>query len=97
MPCVRNYVTTKPIQLSALSMGENATVVEITAGEAAAKRLADLGFVRGGHVEMLRTGRPCLVRIGTACIGLGRELQEVILINRNDTNGRAKRLSGETT
>jgi len=78
-------------------MGENGTVVEITAGEAAAKRLADLGFVRGGHVEMLRTGRPCLVRIGTACIGLGRELQQVILLHRDNTNGRANAGSGEAT
>ncbi len=90
-------MTSEPIQLATLSRGENATVIEITAGEATAKRLADLGFVRGGHVEMIRTGRPCLVRIGTACIGLGLEIQQVILLQRDNTIGRTAVVLGETT
>jgi len=77
-------LTATSIQLEALRNGENGTVVEIAAGEATAKRLADMGFVRGGRVEMLRSGRPCLVRIGQTCIGLGREIQKVILLDRED-------------
>lgn len=82
-------MTKNTIQLAALAEGENGTVVEIAAGEATAKRLADMGFVRGGYVEMIRSGRPCLVRIGPTCIGLGREIQQVILLHRNEGNGRA--------
>jgi Fe2+ transport system protein FeoA len=90
----RISVTEKPIQLAAFAEGENGTVVEIAAGEATAKRLADLGFVRGGYVEMIRSGRPCLVRIGPTCIGLGREIQQVILLYRDDGNGHIAPVPG---
>jgi Fe2+ transport system protein FeoA len=46
------------------------------------KRLSDMGFVRGAVLEMVRPGRPCLVRIGGTYVGLGLELQQSVLIER---------------
>ena len=67
-------------RLSAMKSGESATVVSIAASQASAKRLADMGFVCGTVVEMLRPGRPCLVRIGATCVGLGIDHQRSILV-----------------
>ena len=51
-------------------------------GQRLAKRLADMGFVRGALVEMIRTGKPCLVRIGSTCVGLGADHQRSIGVQR---------------
>jgi len=55
-----------------------AIVVGIVAEEIAAKRLADLGFVPGVRVEMVRKGNPCIVRLDGTRIGLGTTLQRAI-------------------
>ncbi len=68
--------------LSALNVGDVATIAEIDASQDMAKRLADIGFVRDARVEMLRPGTPCLVRIGPTCVGLGRANQRCILLSR---------------
>ena len=68
--------------LSNLKMGEAAAIVSIAASQASAKRLADMGFVRGALVEMIRTGKPCLVRIGSTCFGLGADHQRSIGVQR---------------
>ena len=69
-------------RLSDLNTGEAATIVSIAASQASAKRLADMGFVRGALVEMIRTGTPCLVRIGATCVGLGGDHQRGIGVQR---------------
>ena len=69
-------------RLSGLKTGEAAAIVSIAASQASAKRLADMGFVRGAVVEMIRTGRPCLVRIGSTCVGLGADHQRSIGVQR---------------
>lgn len=63
-----------------LRAGETGTVVGIEDDAREAKRLADLGFARGSDVEMLRTGKPCLVRTGGTFVGLGERLQRAIRI-----------------
>ena len=68
--------------LSTLNAGEAAAIVSIAASQAAAKRLADMGFVRGAVVEMIRPGRPCLVRIGATFVGLGADHHRSIGIER---------------
>jgi len=62
------------------------TVDTVEATRATAKRLADMGFVRGATVEMLRPGKPCLVRIGRTCVGLGLEHQGSILLRTLEKN-----------
>ncbi len=69
-------------RLSALDSGEAAAIVSIAASQTSAKRLADMGFVRGAVVEMIRTGSPCLVRIGATCVGLGADHQRSIGVQR---------------
>ena len=73
-----------PVQdrLSGLKKGEAAAIVSIATTQAAAKRLADMGFVRGAVIEMIRPGRPCLVRIGGTCVGLGLDHQRSIVVHR---------------
>ena len=68
--------------LSVLRAGDVGTIAEIDASQDMAKRLADIGFVRDARVEMLRSGTPCLVRIGPPCVGLGRANQRCILLSR---------------
>jgi len=70
------------LPLTALHAGERAIIVEVRAERASAKRLADMGFVRGSGIEMLRPGRPCIVRIGHTCVGLGKGHQESLLVRR---------------
>jgi Fe2+ transport system protein FeoA len=69
--------------LSQLPDGCTGVVERIAAEEATAKRLADMGFVRGASVTKLRSGKPCLVRIGTTCVGLGVSLQKSILLTQS--------------
>lgn len=64
--------------IPALKAGEVAVVARITTTQGAAKRLADMGFVRGALVEMVRPGAPCIVRIEQTCFGLGRGHQSCI-------------------
>jgi Fe2+ transport system protein FeoA len=66
--------------LPVLEAGEVGTIAGVSATQIAAKRLADMGFVRGARVEMLRPGTPCLVRIGSACVGLGAAHQDSVLL-----------------
>ena len=66
--------------LQSLRTGEVALVERITSTGGPAKRLADLGFVRGAQLEMIRHGVPCIVRVKGACIGLGRMHQASILL-----------------
>ena len=68
--------------LPTLRAGEAATIAKIEATEVAAKRLADMGFVRGARIVMLRPGWPCLVRIGPTCVGLGAAHQRNVLLSR---------------
>ena len=67
--------------LPILRTGETAIIEGISAAESSAKRLADMGFVPGAHVEMVRPGRPCIVRIGGTFIGLGTGYQNSIRLD----------------
>ena len=64
-----------------LKMGEVGIVERITADNGSAKRLAEMGFVRGARLEMIRPGAPCIVRINQSCVGLGRGHQTSILLS----------------
>ena len=66
--------------LPILKAGEYGTIESINGTHAAAKRLADMGFIRGALVTMIRPGEPCIVRIGGRCVGLGDAHQNSILL-----------------
>lgn len=61
-----------------LRAGEMGTVWAIDTAQPSAKRLADLGFVRGATVVMIRPGSPCIIRIDHRYVGLGRAFQACI-------------------
>lgn len=76
-------------RLRSLRISEVAVVAGVEATQVAAKRLADMGFTPGVRVEMLRPGRPCLVRLNGTCMGVGARYQKSILLTIVET--RAER------
>jgi Fe2+ transport system protein FeoA len=64
-----------------LRRGESSCVRGIEADTHMAKRLADLGFIGGARVEMLRPGKPCLVRVNGSNVGLGWGHQARIVVD----------------
>ncbi|UCE60802.1 MAG: ferrous iron transport protein A [Phycisphaerales bacterium] len=64
-----------------LQAGDCGIVEGIGGSQQACKRLADLGFVPGAEITMIRPGSPCIIRIGGRCVGLGAEHQRAILLN----------------
>ena len=69
-----------PNGLPDLRSGDVGTIAAINGSSASAKRLADMGFVRGACIEMLRPGVPCIVRVAGMHVGLGAAYQEAILL-----------------
>ncbi len=67
--------------LRQLRVGDSAYVSAIDNHRTGAKRLADLGFVDGASITMVRCGKPCIVRIDDRLVGLGLGHQEVILLS----------------
>jgi len=66
--------------LPTLRAGQTGVVDRVNAGQSLAKRLADLGFVRGARLEMIRPGIPCIVAIEGVRVGLGLAHQASILL-----------------
>lgn len=77
---IRGTVAVGRLRLSGLIAGDVARITGMGASQTASKRLADMGFVRGAVVEMVRPGRPCLVRVGGTYVGLGVENQHSISV-----------------
>lgn len=59
------------MHLPQLQSGTRGTIESINEQGGFAKRLADLGFVRGVEVTMVKPGSPCIVSIQGRCVGLG--------------------------
>lgn len=64
-----------------LKKGDVAVIQRISSVAARSKRLADMGFVRGAEIEVVRPGSPCIVRLDGACVGLGRKHQTGIEVS----------------
>jgi len=69
--------------LHGLRSGEVAFICDMRIDPRTAKRLADLGFIGGARIEMIRPGRPCLVRINGTRVGLGWGYQKRVLVDRS--------------
>jgi Fe2+ transport system protein FeoA len=63
-----------------LKAGRSSVIVGIAAEHLSAKRLADMGFVTGASVKMVRRGNPCIVGIGGTFVGLGAANQSCVLV-----------------
>ncbi len=68
--------------LHGLRSGEAAFICDVQIDPRMGKRLADLGFIGGARIEMIRPGRPCLVRINGTRVGLGWGYQERVFVDR---------------
>ena len=56
-------------------------VVGVAAEHLSAKRLADMGFVTGAQIRMIRPGDPCIVGIGGTFVGLGAANQACVFVS----------------
>ena len=64
--------------LTSLKAGDVGVVQRIVSHEARSKRLADMGFIQGARLEVVRTGHPCIVQLDGFRVGLGRSHQASI-------------------
>lgn len=72
--------TEREMHLRDVGAGEKVIVAGVAVSQNEAKRLADMGFVTGVRVEMVRTGEPCIVRLNGTLVGLGVANQRVIRV-----------------
>ena len=69
------------VPLATLPEGKEAVVIGIIAGRGLARRLAELGFMRGEKVKILRSGPgPVLVLVKGSKIALGWGVARKILV-----------------
>ncbi|OYT52376.1 ferrous iron transport protein A [Candidatus Bathyarchaeota archaeon ex4484_135] len=69
------------VTLATLPEGKEAVVIGIIAGRGLARRLAELGFMRGEKVKILRSGPgPVLVLVKGSKIALGWGVARKILV-----------------
>lgn len=61
--------------LTNLKTGDVGVIQRIASQDAPSKRLADMGFVHGARLELVRPGSPCIVRLDGARVGLGKSHQ----------------------
>jgi len=66
--------------LTALSPGQVAEVRQVVGSPDHVRRLEELGLRDGARLEMVRTGSPCIVRIGasTLCLRNGELLAVMV-------------------
>ncbi|MFQ5592226.1 MAG: ferrous iron transport protein A [Phycisphaerae bacterium] len=72
------WTTMRDGGLLSLGVGDCGTIARVKDTQLASKRLADLGFIPGAQVVMVRPGSPCIVRIDGRCVGLGSYHQQAI-------------------
>ena len=72
------------ISVRGLKTGRSGVIVGINAEHLYAKRLADMGFVTGAKVRMIRRGNPCIVGIGGTFVGLGAANQACVLVEHSE-------------
>lgn len=65
--------------LSELLTNETAIIVSCPV-----KRLCDLGLHPGIEIQMIKPGNPCIIRLSNINLGIGREYQIIINIERKD-------------
>lgn len=70
--------------VATLKAGRSGRVVGIHAEHLSAKRLADMGFITGAKVRMIRRGNPCIVGIGGTFVGLGVANQKCVLVDADE-------------
>jgi Fe2+ transport system protein FeoA len=70
------------MELPSLRTGQAGIIASVNASCICAKRLADLGFVRGARLEVVRSGNPCIVFVNGTKVALGVGAQRGIDLSR---------------
>ena len=70
-----------PCFLTNLRTGDVGVIERIASRDAPSKRLADMGFIRGARLEVVKRGSPCIVQLDGARVGLGKSHQASIELN----------------
>ena len=72
--------------LSNLSAGEHATVVKLTAGKEALRRMVSLGFTPGTEIAMVQNPRygPLIVVLRDIRIAIGRGEAQKVQVRRSE-------------
>ncbi len=76
-------------RLGTLASGEDGTVAGVANECWPGKRLADLGFVPGVSLTLVRAGSPCIVRVAGKCLALGVGYQDAICLRDNADEEKA--------
>jgi ferrous iron transport protein A len=79
-PIETGFAVHQMIPLSALRPGEVAEVCQIVGQADQVRRLQELGLCDGARLEMIRSGSPCIVRLGTSrlCLRDVRSLRVLV-------------------
>jgi ferrous iron transport protein A len=56
----------RPLPLAVLRCGEVAEIYQVVGSAEHVRRLEELGLRSGSLLEMVRSGSPCIIRIGTS-------------------------------
>jgi Fe2+ transport system protein FeoA len=69
-----------------LADGQVAVLDSLHPSPSRAKRLADMGFIKGARLQMIRGGNPCILRVESTRIGLGRTYQADLEVRLEPTS-----------
>jgi len=72
----------KAISLIDLPLGKTAIIFQIKSGQAACKRLSELGLIPGVRVELVNriTSGPVMIRVKGSKLALGRGLAQKVMV-----------------
>jgi ferrous iron transport protein A len=68
------------LPLDILTTGECAEIVEVHGEPDWIKRMGELGIHSGSRLQMIRSGSPCLLRVGNTRLCLRSDLAQHILV-----------------
>lgn len=68
------------LPLEILQPGENAEVADLSGDPGWVSRMAELGLQVGSRLQMLRSGSPCLLRVGNTRLSLRGDWAMRILV-----------------
>jgi Fe2+ transport system protein FeoA len=80
--------------LNTFVAGEWGEVAALRNGTRGTKRLADMGLIPGAHLEIVRPGQACIVRLDGVCIALGFGFQQIIELTPFSRTGSQAAPSG---
>ena len=72
----------EPIMMDSLLKGQTGRIERVEGPARVTRRLAEMGVRPGVTVEMLRPGRPCILRVHRTRLSMGSRLQAHVCVSR---------------